>query len=1242
MQLSEMDFVSPLISPIVESLYIPVKKRLCFLVYSTKYVKDMKEEMDRLKLREQDIQDKKNIAKSNNHEVSHHVYAWLEDVKSMKDKTLNIPTNGVRWFNVAKRYKTGKRSYAILRQIKALIERNKLDISWTNEQKSLAKVLSNVVTTRDGTQFIFGSRDWIFKEALKSLQPNNETHTMIALCGMGGVGKTTMMEQLKNAVKDPKMFDWVVKVVIGENTDPISIQQAIAQYIGKDLTETNKDARADRLREKLVDMSEDGKKKILVIMDDIWKEVDLKDVGLSPLPNGFKLTSRFEFVCTQMGVKRDSIFNLRVLNEAEAKTLFFGIAGPISEGDDPQLQKIGDNIVKKCGGLPIAIITIAKSLSGNIKEAWQKALWRLEKDDLKDLESITHRIFEMSYENLKEEDDKALFLLSGLFPYDFDIRIEDLLRYGWGLNFFTDVKTIATARRHVKICVSNLIRANLLIESDHIGCVKMHDLVRAFVLSNFSKVKQASLVNHDNMSVFTKDINESYERILLKCTGMSEFPINFNYPKLTLLILMDGNKLFKFREDNYERMKKLQVVAYENFSIPSLQDTLKHLTKLRTLCLQSCTLMNDISFLGSLTNLETLSFSRCNISWLPSSIGNLRKLKLLDLTGCVDLCIDDCVFQNLESLEELYMRAYNGSPIRFTDANCDELEKLSQRLSTLELEFYENKAQPTNVSLKNLERFRISIGCELDYNENDSFRNTISLSIDCNELLECEISDLFEETEELHLQVNDMNHLEDVSMQHSFSSLRVLHVYKCVDLIYLFTVPMVRGLKKLERLTISECPVFRALVDEINGGEVIKFDKLKFMSLEGLPVMATFCDSGIELPELTELILDSLPNFTSIYPDNNMSAMKSLLNKEVVISNLEKLEISRMENMQQIWPCHISTTEINSVSTLRHIIVRECNSLINLFPANPLPLLNHLEELEVHECGSIQVLFNINCKSLCGMEGYISRLRSIKVDDLGKLKEIWRMKGLYNYETLIDGFKCVERIEIERCYNFANIFTPTTTNFDLKALTTYISYNTGKDLEGRNRMNKSPDNDQEIRTISEMDAYNSNVTYPSYLLHTCHYLQHLRLGDDERVKVVFDMDNPTSRELPTIQDTSSPLLLPYLNILELYELKEMSHVWKCNWNKLIIPQHQPLEFPFHNLVDISLWNCHKVKYLFSPLMVKYISQLKWINIDECDGIEEIISDRDDENGENTALTSSHKNATFFPHLDILVISNLSC
>ncbi|MFS7895585.1 putative P-loop containing nucleoside triphosphate hydrolase, leucine-rich repeat domain superfamily [Helianthus anomalus] len=515
-----------------------------------------------------------------------------------------------------------------------------------------------------GTQDNFESRELIFNKALKALQSNEESHRMIALCGMGGVGKTTMMEQLKKAVEDLKMFDLVVKVVVGENTEITSLQKAIVEYIGNALVETAKDARADRLRKIFELKSEQGQKKILVIMDDIWKEVELTDFGLSPLPNGLKLlfTSRFENVCTQMGVGIGSIFRVGVLSGIEAKTLFFRICH--LDGDQDELQRIGEDIVKKCGGLPIAIVTIAKSLRGNKKEAWKEALSNLQHHDLQDHDNIVHKVFEMSYKNLKREDDKAIFLLSGLFPDDFNIPVEDLMMYGWGLNLFANVHTLTDARIRANVCVENLIHANLLTESDVNGCVKMHDLVRAFVLSNFSKVKQASIVNHDSMAS-KRLLSDSCERILLKCTGMSGFPVDFNSTNLSLLILMDGYEFFKLPEDMHERMKKLEVVSYENMGIPRLPITFEHTTTLRVLSLRSCSLIDDISFLGSLCNLETLSLVDCNIRRLPSAIGELKKLKLLDLTGCVDLYIDQGVLQDLKgSLKELYMRASKGRPVR--------------------------------------------------------------------------------------------------------------------------------------------------------------------------------------------------------------------------------------------------------------------------------------------------------------------------------------------------------------------------------------------------------------------------------------------------------------------------------------------------------------------------------------------------------------------------------------------------
>ncbi|KAK9064481.1 hypothetical protein SSX86_015863 [Deinandra increscens subsp. villosa] len=1228
-----MDVLSAIITPIIESVIVPIKKHMGFFVSSTNYVEDMKTKMNQLSLTQHDIQERKRTADVKNHVVSHHVSHWLEDVNKVKD-TVDSISGGIGCFSVAKRYKAGKQSYYNLIKINDLEEQGS-NIPWTNEQKSLARISSRPApvssgtidnSVASGTQNNFESRDFIFKNALKALQPNSY-QKMIALCGMGGVGKTTMMEQLKKDAEDSKMFRWIVKVVLGENIDPISLQDAIAQSISVDLTETTRDARAARLFKCFEGMSKQGKNNILVIMDDVWKTFDLKDVGLCPLPKGAKIlfTSRLKSVCTQMGVTTDSIFNVCVLNDEEAKTLFFGSV-ELSDGDDPDLQNIGEDIVKICGGLPIAIVTIAKVLRGNIKYAWQETLSKLREHDLQGLGIITDTIFKMSYDNLETKDDKAVFLLSGLFPEDFNISIEDLMMYGWGLKLFTKVYTLAEARRRANVCVNNLLRANLLTESQSMGCVKIHDLTRSFVLSNFSKVKQASIVMHDNKSRMQRieDAHDTYERILLRCKGMSEFPIDFtNNDNLSLLILMDENHSLHLPKDLHKRMENLEVVSYEGMHIPMLPTTFVHSPKLRTLCFHSCNLIQDhIYVIGSLSNLETLSFAYCGLSMLPSTIGELKKLKLLDLTGCVNLCIEDGVFQNLGSLEELYMRASPGKPIRFTNANYEEFKILLRSLCALELEFFEKNSRSRYVSLKNLKRFRISIGCELEKNEKTSFRNTLDIVADNNELQECNIRDLFEETEELKLQVNDMIHLQDVSMDHTFSQLKVLHVFKCADLTYLFTFEVASGLKKLERLKISECPVLITLVGEICG--VIRFPKLKFMDLEDLPNMVSLCEDNIEFPEMVELRVDGLSSITSIYSDNNMCAMQSLLSKEVVIPMLEKLFISQMENLKQIWPCQISTVEKNNVSMLKEINIKECDNLVNLFPSNPLPLLNHLEEIEVGSCALVEVLFNIDLERVHEMEGYSSRLRRIDVYELENLQELWRMKGVNNSDILINEFISVERIILQCCRRFTNLFTPTTINFDLGALIHYDTDVIGDEID-------------DVIEIKEVDT----LTYPSYLLHTSHRLQHLQLYGDTRVgEVVFDMDSPSSRQLPTVQP--SVLQLPYLQYLKLAYLHKMSHVWKCsNWNAFLIPEHQPqLQLPFQNLTEIHLIGCGKIKYLFSPLMAKYLVNLKEVEIGWCGGITEVISSIDEE---NTTSTSSHQNmTTFFPHLETLELRSLPC
>lgn len=152
-----------------------------------------------------------------------------------------------------------------------------------------------------------------------------------------------------------------------------------------------------------------------------------------------------------------------------------------------------------------------------------------------------------------------------------------------------------------------------------------------------------------------------------------------------------------------------------------------------------------------------------------------------------------------------------------------------------------------------------------------------------------------------------------------------------------------------------------------------------------------------------------------------------------MIPKLEKLSVRGMDNLKEIWPCEY---RMSGEVKVREIKVDYCNNLVNLFPCNPMPLIHYLEELEVKNCGSIEMLFNIDldCVGGVGEDCGSSNLRSIVVFQLWNLSEVWRVKGENNSHLLVRSFQAVESITIGSCVRFRHIFMPTTTNFDLGAL----------------------------------------------------------------------------------------------------------------------------------------------------------------------------------------------------------------
>ncbi|KAJ9542069.1 hypothetical protein OSB04_028575 [Centaurea solstitialis] len=378
------EFASAIVGPVVESLLVPVKKHLGYLFLSTGYLRKLDAGTKQLEGTNVDVKSHKDTNDINTLEIPSRLPDWLEDVAKIKTDSETILTNG-----------NGGGCF----NIKASIGED------------------------------FKSRERAFNDALKFLQQDQKTQAM-ALCGMGGVGKTTMMLQLKKVAEEKKMFDWIVKVDIGTQPNWHSIQQAVAENLGKPFKEEAETTWADRLRTRFEETLKKSEKGILVILDDVWEKVELGYVGLSPLPNGVKLllTSRNEVFCNIIAVREGTLRCLR--------------------SNDP---------------------------------------------DLSVQESIR-----ISYDYLKDED-KEIFLLCGLFPEDSSIPIEDLIRYAWGLKLLMRAPTFRDGGYRIIRCVSNLRKANLLIDGGT-DCVKMHDLVLAFVLATVRTGDHDSFINHGDLS----------------------------------------------------------------------------------------------------------------------------------------------------------------------------------------------------------------------------------------------------------------------------------------------------------------------------------------------------------------------------------------------------------------------------------------------------------------------------------------------------------------------------------------------------------------------------------------------------------------------------------------------------------------------------------------------------------------------------------------------------------------------
>ncbi|KAK6269689.1 hypothetical protein POUND7_006794 [Theobroma cacao] len=215
-----------------------------------------------------------------------------------------------------------------------------------------------------------------FKEIMEAL--NNGDVNMMGLHRMGGVGKTTLAKEVGRQAK--RHFNEVVIVTVSQTPKINNIQGKVADFLHLNFQKTNLEGRAGQLWLRIKDV-----KSILIILDDVWEELDLKVIGI-PFGDDHKgcqifLTTCLKQVCTRMKCQKD--VHLNILHVHEAWALFKDNVG-LKDVTSP-LSDVAKEVARECKGLPLAIVTVGSALKDETQDEW-KVLHRR----LKDFRHIEH------------------------------------------------------------------------------------------------------------------------------------------------------------------------------------------------------------------------------------------------------------------------------------------------------------------------------------------------------------------------------------------------------------------------------------------------------------------------------------------------------------------------------------------------------------------------------------------------------------------------------------------------------------------------------------------------------------------------------------------------------------------------------------------------------------------------------------------------------------------------------------
>ncbi|RWR93465.1 disease resistance-like protein [Cinnamomum micranthum f. kanehirae] len=728
----------------------------------------------------------------------------------------------------------------------------------------------------------------------------------IGVYGMGGVGKTIMMKHTNNRLKEDSIFDHVIWVTVSKDTRLERLQSDIAKEIGIPLEEHD-----DRQHTSVKIYAALHRRKFVLILDDIWKAFPLEEIGI-PEPsedNNCKviLSTRDLKVCRQMEIQK--LIKVEVLPEKEAWDLF-----KVKVGGNmvitSKLEKVAKLVVKECGGLPLAIITVGRAL----RQVDDVRVWRNALNELKfstaGIEGMEAGVFaslRFSYMHLRNDELRACFLYCVLYPEDHEIPTMELVKY-WIYEGLISEERDSEAENDKGYAILNEIKNACLLEriDNRSGaeCVKMHDLIRdmAIIITRVSPLFIVKLgVDLEELPQMEESM-ENVERISLTNNNIQVLAGEPKCPKLSTLWLQHNRYLKNISPSFFEHMKSLRVLNLSYTRIKCLPESLSNLENLRALLLHYC---YDLKTMSPVTNLKLLRFLDLyysGIEVLPQGMERLVNLRRLNLSRTFSLNILPIgVMRNLSLLEELYMyrSRYRWSSNSLQVEGGASIEEIinSTHLTNLHVHLVDLPSFDAYVKSEQwqkLESFYLIVGQVTDLLPPDTSKMKYIVEIGGCHIVDCERPLVLPSNTQYFAieNCNDIVGLSELPWLSHLNELKECHISRCNALRYITVAENNTTLTTLETLDLWELPELTSICKGVVQHDTLKC--LKRVKVDG-------CHSLKNLFSVDWL--HHLKNIEEIQIRNCMMMEEIIFKTEecVALSRLTSLELECLPNLRSIF-----------------------------------------------------------------------------------------------------------------------------------------------------------------------------------------------------------------------------------------------------------------------------------------------------------------------------------------------------